>query len=471
MKYDHKKQYRCTIIRGKAKTDLDNLLPTYAGIIEEICPTSKDTFIAFFDNELSKVLPSASSKTIKNHRTEIAGKLFGLYYINENKEVISTEKNKMLLSMDDNPRFFKEICIKFQFPNGMDKIQTTKEKINKNISVKPLVLVTHILNEAEKKGLLLSVDEIAYFVLNSLDALSGNFSAQEIVNSIIDCRKSGVVPKVEHPGKQSSYSMQHIREQLNLLELANLVRVDNERNLSLNKGEKEALNVFLNASYKPEFDVLQYDLSKQESSNQMILDWAIFYGKLSEKLEQITETPLSAIQVVEREDVELEKSPFAGTENMVALGDDGERFILSIEKERVSNYSQRLTNKVVWLGKVKGLGYDIQSIRADGSDFSEFVKYIEVKSTKRVTEPNINSETWSDTLNITRNEWIAAQQHNSAYYIYRVYFTPNKIHVCEIENPFEKSSNNEETGVRVTAINYRLDFDKRSIDKMKAYAR
>ena len=44
MPYDHSKQYRCPIVRGKALTDLDDLLPTYAHIIQEICPTNKTNF-------------------------------------------------------------------------------------------------------------------------------------------------------------------------------------------------------------------------------------------------------------------------------------------------------------------------------------------------------------------------------------------------------------------------------------------
>ena len=36
--YDHKKQYRCTIIRGKSKKEMDDLLPAYALVIDEICP-------------------------------------------------------------------------------------------------------------------------------------------------------------------------------------------------------------------------------------------------------------------------------------------------------------------------------------------------------------------------------------------------------------------------------------------------
>lgn len=38
-----------------------------------------------------------------------------------------------------------------------------------------------------------------------------------------------------------------------------------------------------------------------------------------------------------------------------------------------------------------------------------------------------NDALWVDTLNITRNEWVAAQQHRDFYSIFRVYFTRDGI--------------------------------------------
>ena len=34
--YDHTKQYRCTIIRGKSQKEMDDMLPAYAKVIDEI---------------------------------------------------------------------------------------------------------------------------------------------------------------------------------------------------------------------------------------------------------------------------------------------------------------------------------------------------------------------------------------------------------------------------------------------------
>ena len=94
---------------------------------------------------------------------------------------------------------------------------------------------------------------------------------------------------------------------------------------------------------------------------------------------------------------------------------------------------------------------------------AEFVKYIEVKSTKRLTCPDLNDDLWVDTLNITRNEWIAAQQHGKFYSIFRVYFTRDGIFMFVIANVAEKLSDGRMTAVPMT---YRVDFSNSSVDSV-----
>ena len=62
----------------------------------------------------------------------------------------------------------------------------------------------------------------------------------------------------------------------------------------------------------------------------------------------------------------------------------------------------------------------------------EFARYIEVKSTKRVTVPSFDKN-WGDALNITAKEWVAAEQYGEYYNIYRVYFTKTKTIVVRIK--------------------------------------
>ena len=147
----------------------------------------------------------------------------------------------------------------------------------------------------------------------------------------------------------------------------------------------------------------------------------------------------------------------------VEIGDEGEAFVFEYEKNRVFKFNPRLVNRVLSLGKTKGLGYDIQSVVAEPGDKADFAKYIEVKSTKRVTEPNLSDAHWMDTLNITRNEWIAAQQHGEFYCIYRVYFVRGRILMYVINNIYQKQ---QDKMIDVVPLTYRIDFRKDAIDQM-----
>lgn len=66
--------------------------------------------------------------------------------------------------------------------------------------------------------------------------------------------------------------------------------------------------------------------------------------------------------MVGKEEMKAQGGAYKST---VDLGDEGEALVFRIEQERVRNYKERLVNKVLLLGKTKGLGYDISSIEAD----------------------------------------------------------------------------------------------------------
>ncbi|MEC1683836.1 protein NO VEIN domain-containing protein [Bacillus mojavensis] len=453
MNFDPDEQFRCTIIRGKAKNMLDNLLPAYANIIDDLCPCDKGFFATNFNNRLVNILGQhTSKKTLDNHRTEIAGKLFGMYY--EDGEVI-LPSNRTLKYLDDSdqPAFFKDICFKFQFPNGMDKVDKVIEKVAARISIRQYPYILQVLLSADKSNIRLTKDDIAFYVLNSLQVLQGKVTPDQVIEKIAEERNEGITRKVRHPGKQSSFSMQHIREQLNYLELANLIRIDSNL-IQLNYRESKNINYIAGFwDKKPEFDVYNYDLTSEEGKKNFFYDWQVYYSDLNghksftttiDSLEVYTTTPTC----------DLDKK---------ALGDEGENFVLEYEKERVRSFDPSLIRKIVHLGQTKGLGYDIQSVVAEPGESAEFVKYIEVKSTKRVTVPDLSDSTWIDTINLTRNEWIAAAQHRKSYYIYRVYFTPGQATMYVIRDPYTK---NQDEKLKAKPVSYRIDFSNSSVDYM-----
>lgn len=168
--YNHNNQYRCIIIRGKSQRELDNLLPAYATVIDEICPCTKEDFESKFNSEFARILRGkvldtvALKKTLDNHRTEIAGKLFGMYYLSSNGIYYASERTKKYLADNDQPAFFKDVCFKMQFPNGMNKIQTLQPYLDSRISLRQFPFIIKCLQLAEAEGIYLTVNDIGYYI-------------------------------------------------------------------------------------------------------------------------------------------------------------------------------------------------------------------------------------------------------------------------------------------------------------------
>lgn len=444
--YDHRNRYRCTIIRGKAQSQVEDLLPVYANIIIECEGNNKELFNEQFNRKLSKFLSSPTEKTLDNHRTEIVGKLFGMYYFNNDSLVVAPRTHK-LMENGDLPQFFKSIIVNFQFPNGLDAIQTITERVNSRISLKPFHFIVNLLNIASEKGLTLTKNEIAYYILDSKDVLKGLATPIEVLKTIEEHRDRGIENKVEYSGKAASYSMQHISEQLNLLELSNVIVQDSisgTKIVRLNKREGNFIKYLIHDNYSElDFDI--YDFSKNRR-DELAHEWARYYSntKLIDCLDEET-----IIDIEVDNPITLPRASSA-----LEIGDTGENIVFNYEKERVKEFNARLAQqKVLLLGKQRGLGYDIQSVWADlckkYNKEADETYFIEVKSTKRITKPNIAT---ADKVILTRNEWLAANQHKESYSIFRVYLTRSGVFVYKIFNPLDNSD------ALCTPINYNYEF-------------
>jgi len=466
--YNHENQYRCTIIRGKSQKEVDDLLPAYATIIVDICPCNKCTFESEFNTRLSKYLPTGkqTKKTLDNHRTEIAGKLFGMYYATSQDDdaiYYPSERTQKFLEDNDQPAFFKDVCYKMQFPNGMSKASNAAEIINVGISIRQYCYLLKVLLLAKYASIKLTKNDIGYYVLNNLDVLQRKSNPVEVLEQVEKDKRNHIERKIHTEGKASSYDMQHINEQINYLELANLVIV-NDGDVIVNSNELDTIELFSEHwNDNLLFDSSKFDLSTIDGRKEYSQAWNEYFARLSDVSGQFV-TTAAALNITE--EVTTQKQKRQEGQTTVEIGDEGEEYVFEFEKRRVAQFNQRLVNKVIALGKQKGLGYDIQSVVAEAGDEAEFVKYIEVKSTKRVTAPNIKDELWIDTLNITRNEYIAAQQHKDYYSIYRLYFTREGIVVFILDNIYKKCKDGVITPIPMM---YRVDFNKVAVNAVINY--
>lgn len=462
--YRPENQYRCTIIRGKSQTEMEDLLPLYANIVHKYCPCNEDAFRRSAYSDLSfalfhvrdySSLSENNFKTVKNHYTEIMGVLLNLFYPTFDRDIneiiiYESESCRFLIDHSDYPTFFKNLCLNFQFPNGEKKPTVVKDEVDLGIKIKPFCYVIKLLYIAQSNKQLLSKQEIGYYVLNNLDVLQGKVDAHEVFDRIMSDRRAGV----KRNKLSGSNEWQHIKEQFNLLELANLIEHDAER-IWLNPEESNSIALFIKSLDSPYFDVHSYNLSTIDGRKLMLQEWKQYNGQFNKEL---LATNISSISISSRDELKRSKTAIKSTTD---LGNEGEAFVFKLEQDRVRAFKERLVNKVLLLGKTKGLGYDIASIEADENPGNpEFARYIEVKATKRTTRPSFN-QTWADSLNITRKEWIAAEQFGNAYNIYRVYFTKNEIIVVRIQNPFAL---NRDGKIEVVPTIYQMDFGANVIE-------
>ena len=465
--YDHSKQYKHSIIRARAISEVDDLLPKYAMVIDQICPCSKSEFESYFnaqfmDYAIKKARnpnnQEAIKKTLDNHRTEISGSLFGMYY-EVDGTIYSSERTKKFLQDNDQPAFFKDWLIKMQFPNAAQSSRTYRRHIEHGINCHPYSLLLKVLEYAKRENVTLLKQEIGYYILNSEDVLMGNATPNEVFDAIMEDKRNGAESRkiIIPEGESDSYD-QHIGDQLQYLQLANLIIIDGQV-ITINQQENISVQAFIDLLNKPlGFDIYSYDISTVSGRKKVEQDWSVYYGKLSDENDLLT-TSIQALVTHSNEEILKTSTP----EKKTDIGNDGELYVLEMEKKRVSDFDERLLRKVIYLGKTKGLGYDIQSVIAESGDKAEFVKYIEVKSTKRVTAPDINEEEFLDTLNITRNEWVAAEQHGKYYSIYRVYFIRGGVVTYVLSNVWEKYKDKK---LRVVPLTYRLDFTNYAVDQI-----
>ena len=452
MTYNSENQFRCTIVRGKSYIDLDNLLSVYASIIESTCPCEESDFEKEFNYKLSEYFDiDVVKKTLDNHRTEVAGKLFGMYFRDDDGYVYSSDRLKKLITDSDQPAFFKELLLLYQFPSGMSKSSTLLKNIESGVGLRQFVFLIKLLKESYDRKVTLTKTEIGYYVLNNLDALSGRASIEEILEKIQEDRSNNIERRITNPGKAHSYNYQHINEQINLLILANIVKI-NQDLVFLNMQESKFINFVLTLNHSQlNFDFSRFDLSTVTGRHRAQISWDKYFASLTSIDSSLFYTSIDSLKETNIQLVDVADKP-KNSPNNNEIGDEGEAYVYNYEIQRISKINPRLTNRIKLFGKIRGLGYDIHSIYGVGQN-AEFVKYIEVKSTKRVTAP---SDDYIDSINLTRNEWMAAQQHGQNYHIYRLYFTNLGVKMLVILNPFNLSERNL---LNIQPTTYRAEFN------------
>lgn len=459
-------QLRCDFIRGKSLSNMEDYLSVYVNILSEICPIAEDLFADAFDNRFAHAFristdDNSEMKKVKNHRTENVTKILGLVY-KYNGIVYLSKRTEKYIKDNDQPALFKSVCFQFQQPNGSQTINAFIEKTTQGINFRPFHFIIKLLKIAYEDDIRLTKDDLFYYVLNCKQTLQGRVAPEVVYAKILQERAEGKHRKVALVRNQA-WTTQHLREQLDYLSLANLIRMD-KYSVYLNMREIKAIKIFEEELSKPlRFNYLTYDTRRPGIFDIIENDW-LYYMGVSEgiDLSVFNTTATSFDSHIEENEEDHQNQG----ESTVELGDRGEAFVMNYEKKIVGEFNKRLVNKVNYLGNVRGLGYDITSIeanRADCREDREKIRYIEVKTTARVTPPNPD---FQDSINLTRNEWVAAEQQKEHFYIYRLYFTNKGPYLYIIKNPCQK---NEDGSIYVTPTAYHMEYEIQIADELVTF--
>jgi len=414
-------QRRTVIIRGRGQTELDNLLPIFCSIVEKSTPQPYSLFESEIIRELTAIIPGQTAKTIRNYYTEILGQLFSTYYVEKGQAEISPLALK-LNSDGDQPFFFKVLASRIQFPNPSSKKHKYEEEVNDGLGVRPLVLVLQVMREVEKTKTRTTFIEIAYHILNSLDAQRGTLSPKQICDRILRARTT----KFIYPSFEGSFARQHIKESLNLLYLANLIRHDSTE-YWLNPFENQAIDSICSLSAS---SALFRAKSSLESHQEFQNSWKKHLTRISDLEIQDLQTNVASLGSARPMRLVSGKPRRRATD----IGRDGELLVIDIENHSLDKAFPGSSFEAIDLAHVRGIGYDIESLFHEGGAKHGQTHFIEVKSTLRVTKPELSKLSVKDNFTLTRSEKLAADIYKEQFSVFRVYIYTDGYSILKFNN-------------------------------------
>jgi len=441
--------YRCAfIVRGRGQQLTDELLPLFSQMVMEITPCEEIQFNVLARRKIGSIVPGGgTTKTIDNYRTEIIGKILGLYYVNYKGIVHISNRAKKLIETQDHIQFFKDLCCRLQAPSAISKKARTF--VLDGISFWPASSLIKILRTARDDFDIeyLTKKEVNYHIFSSKDVLTSSVSSYDVARRIHNYR----IGRRNLPISGGSREAQHSNEVLNLMANANLIHVSGNH-VRVNEFEADDINKIIDYQNTNNlFDCSSYDLTSSGGWKKFETDWDQHYAELcfpadsdafltkKEKWDALI--PLDSVENESIESIRVNESITAldpVTTSTKEIGDEGEEYIYINEKRRVKVRLPDEISRVLRLGSIRGLGYDVQSVLADGSNRQHEFIYIEVKSSIRATRP-----TGKHVVTLTSNEYRAALQHRDSFYVYKVYLIgesgSSKVLVFSLKNPLDDS--------------------------------
>lgn len=443
--------FRIHFVRPRFKSNIENVLLYMANECCRIPQCSCSEYNKKYLNAI-KMFPGnigMTKKTLDNWRTEIPA-LFGFY--KEDKDADITETSQMAVFLHENQdltQFLRLFLYSFQFPGGHMKAIDVKDIIYNNIRFKPARTIIQVLlagntilsEQDSSKEMSISAEEATYCIFNDIRVTSGDVSANEIAQTILNNRKNKV--KYYNPKDKKIRSLtgsprtkgdvtRYAKDILDYMEIANLLITTNGY-YYLKGNEVAAIQKFRDDktwfkgydTFYGKKDIETIELTKIEPewfeyvNNSMKPD--LFKTDVQAMFGQT-----GTIDVVI--DDRIKEVVSSDDRTMKDIGNLGEAMICGHEKMRlkINGYEEFVRLVQIVDSPSYHPGFDIDSYEADGT---EDHRYIEVKTT--ISKKKIQMFGF----HMSPNEWRVAGTIKEHYCIYRLMLSEQDKILYILRNP------------------------------------
>lgn len=443
--------FRIHFVRPRFKSNIENVLLYMANECCRIPQCSCSEYNKKYLNAI-KIFPGnigMTKKTLDNWRTEIPA-LFGFY--KEDKDADITETSQMAVFLHENQdltQFLRLFLYSFQFPGGHMKAIDVKDIIYNNIRFKPARTIIQVLlagntilsEQDSSKEMSISAEEATYCIFNDIRVTSGDVSANEIAQTILNNRKNKV--KYYNPKDKKIRSLtgsprtkgdvtRYAKDILDYMEIANLLITTNGY-YYLKGNEVAAIQKFRDDktwfkgydTFYGKKDIETIELTKIEPewfeyvNNSMKPD--LFKTDVQAMFGQT-----GTIDVVI--DDRIKEVVSSDDRTMKDIGNLGEAMICGHEKMRlkINGYEEFVRLVQIVDSPSYHPGFDIDSYEADGT---EDHRYIEVKTT--ISKKKIQMFGF----HMSPNEWRVAGTIKEHYCIYRLMLSEQDKILYILRNP------------------------------------
>ncbi len=427
--------------RSRFKNDVESVLLFVAEAIANQERQPDNEFRATM-NRILRTFPgnaTRADKTINNWRTEIS--TFFSFVRSDGQWSSPTTAAKSLAASGDLVALFRNWCVTFQYPGGHLKPHVSAELISRGVRFAPAIFVLQLLAACQTRvergeSFGVTAPELTHLVFNdSRVTASQEIGPEGVADSLLRNRKT----RTAYDG--TGDIVRYAKDVLDYMVLAQLLnyRPANASYSLRPQAQDIARAIVDNHMFFGGYDKLY---KSAVSPGDVFVENAAWVDFVNIPREFLFDAKLPAPDVAAEE--------YEGTGSAAALsalidgvrraaegttadiGRFGEQLVIVHERERLRRLGRKELSRLVRkIPEAMAAGYDVKSFEGVLLDGFDLDRLIEVKTTRSARKDLQNFFT------MTPNEWSVARTSRDAYFVYRVFITPEGVDIYVLRNPYE----------------------------------